>query len=452
VEVIDDLSFPDCISLSEFCIPRDSRLQQIGIRSFQGCSALKHFHLPASIKFIGSKAFPQSCTIKAECVNHENAVREWCVRSLLNPESTLDLGSLPESKDLQNSVFDFDGFHQVDLIGKGKQGEVNRYRHNTSGELIAVKSSPLGDCDIIDRIANEKILREVQSLMRFRHPCIVPLLGYDVQIDSRMLRIAMSYIGPYSLESVLNSPENHHWLTLTSKTIIIVGIVIGMCFVHCGGIIHRDLKPANILLDPISHYPKIADFGLSREGSVAVSMTGGTDTPLHIVSETAIADPGSVRGTPSDISPEISIAEPTIPDYSAPCQQDPRIVMTETVGSPMYMAPEVISGGYYSNKADVFSFGAVLYELVTGQQPRQDVEDTWSGIFELYGKVIGGSRAPIPDTVERFTADLIRRCWDGNPDNRPTFLEIFNEMRANRFKLFSAVDPQAVEQFLQTLL
>jgi serine/threonine protein kinase len=334
----------------------------------------------------------------------------------------LDLSSLRESKNLQNSVFDFSRYHQVDLIGKGKQGEVTRYQHNRSGELIAVKSSPLRYCDTLDGIPNENKLREVQSLMRFRHTCIVPLLGYDVQIDSKILRIAMPYIGSDSLESVLKSPENHPWLTLTSKTIIIVGIVVGMYFVHFGGIILRDLKRANILLDSTSHYPKITDFGLSREGSVM-------RTVLYV-------------------GPEIARAEPKIPDYSSPSQEDPMIVMSQMIVTPMYMAPEVISGGYYSNKADVFSFGAILYEIVAGKQPRQDVEDDWSGMFELYGKVIGGSREPIPDTVEPFTASLIGRCRDVNPDNRPTFLEIFSELQEKRFKLFGTVDPQEVTRFL----
>jgi serine/threonine protein kinase len=187
---------------------------------------LKRFVIPASISFIGDLAFPRSCTFEVECANHANAVREWCVRCLLHPGSTLDFSSLSEPQDMQNRVFEFDGYHPVGLIGRGTQGEVNRYEDNTRGELIAVKSSRLRDCDIIDGIMNTKILLEVQLLMNFRHPCIVSLLGYDLQIESKILRIAMPYVGPDSLETVLKSPENHRWLTLTSKTIIIVGIVI----------------------------------------------------------------------------------------------------------------------------------------------------------------------------------------------------------------------------------
>jgi hypothetical protein len=75
-----------------------------------------------------------------------------------------------------------------------------------------------------------------------------------------------------------------------------------------------------------------------------------------------------------------------------------------------------------------------------------------NGVNELFGKVRSGSREAIPDTVEAFTAGLIGRCWDGNPDHRPTFLEISNDLQANRFKLFSTVDPEAVERFFQSLV
>jgi serine/threonine protein kinase len=204
----------------------------------------------------------------------------------------------------------------------------------------------------------------------------------------------MPYIGPDSLESVLQSPESHPWLSFTSKTMIIVGIVIGMHFIHRGEIIHRDLKPANILLDPISHCPKIADFGLSRGENV-------------------------------------------------------NITMSHDVGTPLYRAPEIIIGTRYTNKVDIFSFGVLLFEIVTGRQPLQDCG---GNEFQLSMKVTAGAREKIPDTVERFTAGLISRCWDGDPGQRPTFREIFSELQANRFKLFSAVDSQAVEQFLQSLL
>jgi serine/threonine protein kinase len=297
------------------------------------------------------------------------------------------------SQELQHPVFEFDRLHKVRLIARGSQSKVNLYRNNTNGDLIAVKGSPIRDSDIIDGIVNEKLRREVQSLMKFHHPCIVSLLGHDLQIESRIMRIAMPYVGPDSLESVLKSPRSHPWLTQTSKTIIIVGIVIGMYFVHCGGIVHRDLKPANVLLDPTSHYPKIADFGLSRECDIGVTMTGGTGTPL-------------------------------------------------------YMAPEVIKGHRYSNKADIFSFGVLLYEIVTGQKPLQQ---TGGNQFQLSAKITSGSREKIPDDVEPFTAALISRCWDDDPDQRPTFLDIFDELRENDFKLFPAVDPAPVHRFLESL-
>jgi hypothetical protein len=58
----------------------------------------------------------------------------------------------------------------------------------------------------------------------------------------------------------------------------------------------------------------------------------------------------------------------------------------------------------------------------------------------------------IPDTVELLRADLIKSCWDGDPDHQQPFLQIFDELRAYLFKIFSGVDSQMVEQSLQSLL
>jgi serine/threonine protein kinase len=326
----------------------------------------------------------------------------------------LDLCSLLDSSEQH---FEFDRFHEVGRIGSGTEGVVRRYQDSISGKFIAVKSVSLMKYSIIDSFVQERVLREVKSLMKFRHPSIVPLLGYDLQVDSKLLLIAMPYIGSDSLESVLKSPQNYPWLTLTAKTIIIVGIVIGMYFVHCGGIIHRDLKPANVLLDPLSHYPKIADFGWSREGGDTDRITEGRVARLDLGDERNLTLSG-----------------------------------TGYAGSPLYMAPEVMThGGHYSYEADVFSFGIVLYEIVTGKQPCHGVEDASNPVSELFVKVRSGSREAIPETVEPFVAGLISRCWSGDPRHRPTFLSIFNELRANQFKTFRTVDPQAVEHYLQSL-
>jgi tRNA A-37 threonylcarbamoyl transferase component Bud32 len=422
VEVIDKFSFAVCISLSEFCVPRDSRLQRIETRSFYICPALSYFHLPSSIKFIGGEALSLCKNFDIECPDHVNAVCEWRVRSLLNRvrsllnrESTLDLSSLPLSKDLQTRVFDFSRLEHVSYIGDGAQGEVRLYKEKASGDRIAVKSSRLRDEDIVDTTDNGPIPLEVRSLMRFHHPCIVPLLGYDFQIDSKMLRIAMPYIGPYSLEKVLESPQKHPWFTLTAKTIIVVGIVIGMIFIHFVDIVHRDLKPANVLLDEYRHYPKIADFGLSREGDANNPMTTVTVDPFHWAIDTHRA---------------MTVTDPDD-------------------GTLLYKAPEIIAGQSYSTQADVFSFGALLYEIVTGKPPCQGC-----GLYSVdrfAEKVTAGDREPIPDTVEPFPKWLIERCCDGDPFKRPTFLQIFFELQAREFKLFSTVDSPAVEQFLQSL-
>jgi hypothetical protein len=100
-------------------------------------------------------------------------------------------------------------------------------------------------------------------------------------------------------------------------------------------------------------------------------------------------------------------------------------------------------------RIDIFSFGVLLYEIVTGEKPLQCCELSH---FQLFTKVMAGNREKISDAVEQFIRGLISRYWEGNPGHRLTFLEICYELQAHRFKVFNAVDSQEVWQFLQSLL
>jgi sterile alpha motif and leucine zipper-containing kinase AZK len=310
-------------------------------------------------------------------------------------------------------VFDFSRFNKVRPIGKSTHGTVNLWQDDTSDALIVVKDVLLDDSDFTEGTIKEKVLLEVQSLMKFRHPYVVPLLGYGLDIGHKLLQIAMPYVGSDSLKTVLESPNDHGWFTPTAKTIIIVGIVIGMHFVHYGGIIHRDLKPENILLDPISHSLKIADFGLSRQANVNPAEREGATAPLSIAPIT-----------------------------------DKAMAGTGPAGTPLYMAPEAIQGQGYSTKANVFSFGILLYEIATGKRPCQGCGDSSGSI--LCGKVAAGYREEIPDIrkipdgVEPFTAGLISRCWDEDPNKQPTFETILDELWENHFQLFGDVNAAEV--------
>jgi ankyrin repeat protein len=129
--------------------------------------------------------------------------------------------------------------------------------------------------------------------------------------------------------------------------------------------VHRDLKSPNILLDE-NYEPKIADLGLAK-----------------------LVNEGEVQ--------------------------------TTKVGSYPWMAPEVLSSNFYNEKADIYSFAMILYELATLRYPFVECRPT-----EIAGRVLSGKR-PALDGVPPQIAALIARCWKQNPRERPSFAEIIGE-------------------------
>jgi hypothetical protein len=146
-----------------------------------------------------------------------------------------------------------------------------------------------------------------------------------------------------------------------------------MEYIHERNIIHRDLKSLNILLDD-SKRAKIADFGLVRMKSLAP--------------------------------------------------------MTGLIGTPQWMAPEILAcSTYYDSKVDVFSFGIVLWELLTGEVPYKDVPVARLG----YLVVQEGLRPEIPKSTPAALATLMAACWSADPRKRPDFGLIINLFNSNNY-------------------
>lgn len=102
---------------------------------------------------------------------------------------------------------------------------------------------------------------------------------------------------------------------------------------------------------------------------------------------------------------------------------DMRIVaenMTPKVGTVSYMAPEVLSAEEYTNKADVYSYGVLLWEIISREEPYGEEEF----MFEIIEKVQSGYRLPLPPYCPKNVASLISDCWQQDPVKRPDFRNI----------------------------
>ena len=159
-------------------------------------------------------------------------------------------------------------------------------------------------------------------------------------------------------------------------------ICLGMRYLHSMNIIHRDLKLENILIMSTSESEtsaicKISDFGTARE---------------------------------TDISNTITMTQ--------------SMTMTSNIGTPLYMAPEILSGqSHYSMKADIYSYGIVLCGLWNQQIPYSDM--SFSSPAELFkGIVESGLRPSLKPDCPQPYIQLVQMCLQSNPHSRPSFDEI----------------------------
>lgn len=194
-------------------------------------------------------------------------------------------------------------------LGRGAMGEVYLARDDRLDRLVALKTPQLDrahDPEIVARFQ-----REAQLAGELSHPNICPV--YDVGRCDGKLFYTMAYIDGRPLADWIRADRPP---SLRRTVVLIAKIAATMAVAHARGIVHRDLKPSNILVDRRGE-PIITDFGLARR-----------------------------------------------PTFDARLTRSDRLV-----GTPAYLAPELLGGGCESPASDIYSLGVVLYELLTGRLP-----------------------------------------------------------------------------------
>ncbi|MES2706590.1 MAG: protein kinase, partial [Verrucomicrobiota bacterium] len=207
--------------------------------------------------------------------------------------------------------------YEVDrLIGRGAMGAVYHAVHSRLGRDIAIKLLPAVLAQREEMAA--RFEREARALARLSHPNIVGLHDFG-RTESGHLFIVMEHVAGADLSRLIRGGD----LSVTQALEIIGQVCDALQYAHSQGFVHRDIKPGNILVDTTGRV-RIADFGLTK-------LLGGEAGHPHAAGRTLT---GAALGTPE------------------------------------YTAPEQLRGGTVDHRADIYSLGVMLYEMLTGDLPR----------------------------------------------------------------------------------
>ncbi|HET6372703.1 MAG TPA: protein kinase [Candidatus Polarisedimenticolia bacterium] len=251
-------------------------------------------------------------------------------------------------------------------LGAGGMGEVYRARDTRLERIVAIKILPAHLSE--KPAARERFEREAKAISSLNHPNICHL--YDVGSQDGVSYLVMEYLEGETLAERLRKGP----LTLDQILKYGVDICDGLETAHRTGVVHRDLKPANIMLTKSG--ARLMDFGLAKP---SVATLGSGSSSLKTRSEPLTAE-GSM------------------------------------VGTFQYMSPEQVEGKEVDGRSDVFSLGAVLYEMVTGKRAFEGKSQlsVASAILEKEPEPISVVKPMTPPEMER----VVRVCLAKDPDAR----------------------------------
>jgi eukaryotic-like serine/threonine-protein kinase len=251
------------------------------------------------------------------------------------------------------------------LLGAGGMGEVYKARDSRLSRFIAIKILPAKSLPDPDR--RRQFAQEAKAASALNHPGIVTI--YDVGTENGVDYIAMELVEGKTLTALI--PRNG--LPLNDVLRYSTQAAEAIAKAHAAGILHRDLKPANLMITREGQV-KVLDFGLAK-----------------VTQSTQVGE-----------EPETGTLEST---------EQGRVM-----GTAAYMSPEKAEGKSLDGRSDIFSFGAVLYEMATGQRAfhGDTAMSTIGSVLRDEPKSVRDIRPEVPAELER----LIRRCLKKDPGRR----------------------------------
>ena len=262
-------------------------------------------------------------------------------------------------------------YQNLELIGRGAMAEVYKAYHPALDRFIALKllHSFLAE----DKNFLERFRREAKAVAQLRHPNIVQVYDFEV-IDGVYYYIVMEYIDGYTLDAKLQDLAGlHQIMSLPDAIRITVDVASALSYAHVRGMVHRDIKPSNVMVNREGHII-LTDFGIAK-----------------ILSDT-------------------------------------RHTSTGTIGTPNYISPEQGLGKPADARSDIYSLGAMVFQLVTGQLP-YEADAAVAVLLKHVNDPIPVASQFNPALPSRIDA-IIAKAMAKNPDDRyQTADEFINHLR-----------------------
>ena len=251
-------------------------------------------------------------------------------------------------------------FVVLEKLGEGGMGVVYKARDTRLDRLVAIKLLP--ESRVADPDRRARFIQEARAASALNHPNIVTI--YDIAEEGGRHYIVMEFVDGKPLHERI--PRKG--MRITDALRVATQIADALTAAHAAGIVHRDLKPGNIMVD-VQGRAKVLDFGLAK---LAVPVTSAADETRTL----AMDGPRTEEG----------------------------VIM----GSVPYMSPEQVEGRPVDARSDIFSFGAVLYEMVTGRRAFQGESraSTLAAVVERDPQAPSDIAPDVPPELER----IIWRC------------------------------------------
>ncbi|KAK8898507.1 hypothetical protein M9Y10_000798, partial [Tritrichomonas musculus] len=289
---------------------------------------------------------------------------------------------------LQNLIVDLNDFEKIEKIGSGSYGKVYLVREKETNKLFAAKVLKEG---FSSSESQRLLFKEITTCSNVKHPAVLSLVGFNLMDfkDRPHPTLLTEYIPNGSLQKLINNESN---ISNSKRYIILLGIALGMEYLHSQSIIHRDLKPDNVLVDE-NFQPFICDFGESMISDISVSL----------------------------------------------------ITMSTPHGTPLYMAPEILLFDPYTYKSDVYSYSILAYQVLTSQPPFPKITQQ----SQLKKAVLSMKRPSLDFVQSKPAKELLTKCWSHDPESRPKFKEIVEILKEQEFMNSMNVDKSEVGNYLR---